>query len=83
MGSKKNTKLSLHEIIRAHLGWENHELAQAFGEPRQWAYKRRNPDQLVRMGEVLKLYEVSGMTPEEFIKALRQAAAAATKLPKL
>ena len=82
MASKKNLGLSLFEIVRHHLEWENWEMAAAFDQPRQWAWKKRNPNGLLLIRDIAKLYDLSGMTPEEFLTAIKQAAAAAEKAAK-
>lgn len=80
MGSEKKgrrVKTSLYEVIREHLGLRKFEMAQLLGYERQWYTRKQNPKCLMTAEEILQLYAVSGMTPEQFVMALMRATAGA------
>jgi hypothetical protein len=78
MNQQKKRKLdqtSLYEAIRVELGLEKYQLAQLLGQTRQWYTRKKNPLCTMTTPDLWKLYKVSGMTPEEFVRAIQKAAA--------
>jgi hypothetical protein len=69
----KTTKTSLYEVIREELNLEKYELAHMLGEQRQWYTRKKNPLCTMTVVDLWRLYSVSGMTPQEFVKALAKA----------
>lgn len=69
----KTTKTSLYEVIREELNLEKYELAHMLGEKRQWYTRKKNPLCTMTVVDLWRLYSVSGMTPQEFVKALAKA----------
>lgn len=72
---KKQEKLktSLYEVVRQNRNLEKYELAHMLGERRQWYTRKKNPLCTMTVVDIYKLYKVSGMTPEQFMKAIAQA----------
>lgn len=70
---QEKPKTSLYEVIREELNLEKYELAHMLGEQRQWYTRKKNPFCTLTVVDLWKLYSVSGMTPNEFIKAIAKA----------
>lgn len=70
---QEKPKTSLYEVIRHELDLEKHELAHMLGERRQWYTRKKNPLCTMTVVDLWKLYKVSGMTPERFVKAIAKA----------
>jgi hypothetical protein len=76
MSNEKKQKrpiTSLYEVIRHELDLEKFELAHLLGEQRQWYTRKKNPHCTMTVVDLYKLYNVSGMMPEEFVKAILRA----------
>lgn len=70
---QEKPKTSLYEVIREELNLEKYELAHMLGERRQWYTRKKNPLCTMTVVDLWKLYSVSRMTPQEFIKAIAKA----------
>jgi hypothetical protein len=67
-------KLSLFERVRIRLGLQPCEMAAAFHAPRQWYPRRKNPNCSLTVHQLAHLYRMSGMSPEEFMREVLEAA---------
>jgi hypothetical protein len=66
-------KTSLYEAIREELGLEKYQLAHMLGHPRQWYTRKKSPTCQMTVIDLWSLYNVSEMTPEEFVRAIAKA----------
>lgn len=73
MDQQKYRRSSLHEIVRARLGLRKFAMAKALGHERQWYTWRCRPNCTMTALDLAELYQISGMTAEEFISAILEA----------
>jgi hypothetical protein len=63
-----------YKAVRLHLRWPVHQMASFLGLTTDALKYRERTKQSFYLLEIVMLFEVSGMTPEEFVEMLRDIA---------